>query len=115
MLATGLTELEAAERLGRLGFNELPAGRRQSVVRLLFRVLREPMLLLLVACGLIYVVAGEHRDGILLFASAMFVISITLYQEVKAERALEALRDLSSPRALVIRSGLARRIPGREV
>ena len=84
---TGLSEAEAAERLRRLGFNELPAARRQSVARILFRVLKEPMLLLLVACGMIYLVAGEPRDGILLFASAVFVVTITLYQEVKSERA----------------------------
>jgi Ca2+-transporting ATPase len=113
--SSGLTENEAKKRLARYGFNELPTAVRQSVLKILFRVLQEPMLLLLLSCGFIYLLTGGAKDGILLFASAVVVVSITLYQEVKSERALEALRDLSSPRALVIREGVTRRIPGREV
>lgn len=112
---TGLTQKRAAELLNSLGPNELPSSGRQSVFKILLRVLQEPMLLLLVACGLIYIFTGEKKDGLLLFASAVIVVSITLYQEVKSERALEALRDLTSPRALVIRDGIMCRIPGREV
>ncbi|MFN7684661.1 MAG: cation-translocating P-type ATPase [Oligoflexia bacterium] len=111
----GLTQAEVTQRLREFGFNELPATGRTSVLKILFRVLREPMLLLLLACGGIYVFSGEPSDGVLLFASALIVVAITLYQEVKSERALEALRELSSPRALVVRDGKLQRIPGREV
>jgi Ca2+-transporting ATPase len=112
---SGLSSSKASELLKSVGFNELPSSERKSVLGILFRVLQEPMLLLLLACGLIYVLAGELRDGILLFVSALIVVGITLYQEVKSERALDALRDLSSPRALVVRDGVTRRISGREV
>lgn len=112
---SGLTQAQATELLKSVGYNELPTSSHKGVFRVLIRVLQEPMLLLLLICGIIYVLTGEARDGILLFASALIVIGITLYQEVKSERALEALRDLSSPRALVIRDGVTQRIPGREV
>jgi len=73
------------------------------------------MFLLLVAGGLIYFLLGEHQEALMLLGFVLVVMGITLYQERKTERALEALRDLSSPRALVIRDGLHKRIAGREV
>ncbi len=114
-IPSGLSSARVAELLKSVGYNELPSSGRKSVLGILLRVLQEPMLLLLLACGFIYVLTGEARDGTLLFASALIVIGITLYQEVKSERALDALRDLSSPRALVVRDGVSRRIPGRDV
>ena len=111
----GLSEAQALALLKKHGPNELPESRKSPVLSILWRALQEPMLLLLLGCATIYLLTGETSDGLLLFASAMVVVGITLYQEVRSERALEALRDLSSPRALVIRDGVARRIPGREV
>ncbi|MBU6376058.1 MAG: cation-translocating P-type ATPase [Bdellovibrionales bacterium] len=111
----GLTEAQAAERLASFGYNDLPKSRRSRTLGVLWRVLQEPMLLLLLCCGSIYLFWGEFRDGVPLFASAILIVGITLFQEVRSERALDALRNLTSPRALVIRNGLSRRIPGREV
>jgi Ca2+-transporting ATPase len=73
------------------------------------------MILLLVACSAIYLVLGDLREAVILSLSVFVVVGISLFQNRKTERALEALRDLSSPRALVIRDGQPRRIPGREV
>ena len=112
---TGLSSAEAAERLSREGPNEIPSARRRNILRLAGEVLREPMILLLVACSAIYLALGDLREAVILSASVFVVIGITLYQNRRTERALEALRDLSSPRALVIRDGEAKRIAGREV
>ncbi|MGE5192630.1 MAG: cation-translocating P-type ATPase [Deltaproteobacteria bacterium] len=112
---TGLTEQEVARRLQADGFNELPSTRRRSLLKLAWDVLREPMFLLLLACGAVYLLLGEPGEAAMLLGFVFVVMGITLYQEQKTERALEALRDLSSPRALVIRDGHQRRIPGREV
>jgi Ca2+-transporting ATPase len=112
---TGLSEQEAAARLKREGFNELPSSKQRGIFAIAFDVVREPMFLLLVACGAIYLIIGDVREAIMLLGFVFVVIGITLYQERKTERALEALRDLSSPRALVIRDGKQRRIAGREV
>lgn len=112
---TGLTEAEAAERLKNEGYNELPADRRRSILKIAFEVVREPMFLMLVACGILYLILGDIKEAMMLMGFVFIVMGITLYQERKTERALEALRDLSSPRALVIRGGKERRIAGRDV
>jgi P-type Ca2+ transporter type 2C len=111
----GLTSAEAARRLKVEGFNELPQAKPRNVFRIAFEVVREPMFLLLLACGIVYLISGEREEAILLLGFVLVIIGITFYQERKTERALEALRDLSSPRALVIRDGEKKRIPGREV
>ena len=112
---TGLSEQEAAERLRREGYNELPSAKQRGIFTIAFDVARQPMFLLLVACGAIYLVLGDLREALMLLGFVFVVVGITLFQERKTERALEALRDLSSPRALVIRDGRQTRIPGREV
>ena len=78
-------------------------------------VVREPMIFLLVSCGVVYLLLGDLNEALILLASVFVVIGISLYQNHKTERALEALRDLSSPRALVVRDGREQRIAGRDV
>ena len=112
---TGLSENEAAERLRRDGPNELPTAKQRGVFALAAGVAREPMFLLLLVCGAIYFFLGEAQEAFMLFGFVAFIAAITLYQERKTERTLEALRDLSSPRALVIRGGHQKRIAGRDV
>jgi Ca2+-transporting ATPase len=111
----GLPDAVAAERLEADGPNELPTARPKGILRISAEVLREPMLLLLIATGAVYIVLGSIKEAIALAVSIAVVVGITLYQEAKTERTLQALRDLSSPRALVIRDGRRKRIAGREV
>src|SRR5512146_979063 len=111
----GLSESEAAAILRRDGPNELPSTRPRSLFALALAVLREPMLLLLVGAGVIYLLLGELRDSLALLMSIFVVVAISLYEQHKTERTLEALRDLSSPRARVIRDGTEKRVAGREV
>lgn len=112
---SGLSQAEVVARLAADGYNELPGKRRRDLLLIALEVLREPMFLLLVAAGTIYLLLGDLQEALVLLASVFVVFGITLYQERKTERALEALRDLSSPRALVVRDGVKRRIAGREV
>ena len=111
----GLSEEEAARRLASDGPNELPSAARRSMARIALGVAREPMFLLLVARGSVYFALGDAAEGFMLLGFVLVVMTITFYQERKTERALETLRNLSSPRALVIRGGAERRIAGREV
>ncbi len=111
----GLLSAEAAERLKRDGYNELPSSGKRSVFAIALEVLKEPMFLLLVACGAIYLILGDMQEALMLLGFVFVIMGITIYQEGKAERAIDALRDLSSPRALVIRNGEQRRISGKEV
>jgi P-type Ca2+ transporter type 2C len=112
---SGLTESEAARRFKLEGANELPSSKQRSVFRIAFSVASEPMFLLLIAGGMIYLALGDPQEAVLLLGFVLVIIGITFYQERKTERALEALRDLTSPRALVIRDEKATRIAGREV
>jgi Ca2+-transporting ATPase len=111
----GLSETEAAARLKTEGYNELPSMKRRSIFAIAFEIVREPMFLLLVVCGTIYLLLGDVQEALMLLGFVFVVMGITIYQERKTERALEALRDLSSPRALVIRDGEQKRIAGRDV
>jgi len=112
---TGLSEAEAAKRLHEEGYNELPSSKRRNILAIAFEVIREPMFLLLVAAGVIYLFLGDTQEALILLSFVFIIMGITFYQERKTERALEALRDLSSPRALVVRDGVQKRIAGREV
>ena len=112
---TGLTEGESSARLAAEGPNELAGGASRSFVATVAAVLKEPMLLLLLGAGAVYLLLGSLEEALALLLSVVAVIAITLVQERKTERAVAALRDLSSPRALVIREGQRRRIAGREV
>ncbi len=111
----GLTEQEALERLAQDGYNELPSSKKRTFFHILWEVVREPMFLMLIACGGLYFALGDPKEALMLMGFVIVIIGITFYQEQKTERALEALRDLSSPRALVIRDGKQQRIAGREV
>ena len=111
----GLSQVEAEKLLKIHGLNELPSQKKQSGFAILFKVLSEPMLLLLLGAGAIYLFLGEPKDALMLLSFVFVVVGITFYQERKTEKTLEALRDLSSPRALVIRDGEQKRIAGKEV
>lgn len=111
----GLSSGEAERRLRDRGYNELPSQNKQNIFLLLWRVLSEPMLLLLIGCGAIYFFMGEARDALMLLFSVFVIIGITIFQERKTEKTLESLKKLSSPRALVVRDGKQIRIAGREV
>ena len=85
------------------------------MLRLLREVVTEPMFLLLVACGAIYMLLGDRHEAFMLLGFVFVVMGISFVQQRRAERSLDALRDLSSPRALVVRDGQPRRIAGREL
>ncbi|MHB1325719.1 MAG: cation-translocating P-type ATPase [Thermoleophilia bacterium] len=112
---TGISQEEAARRQLAEGYNELPSGGRRNIFIMALDVMREPMFLLLLAAGTLYLLLGDLGEALLLLMFVFVIMGITFYQERKTENALEALRDLSSPRARVIRDGVVKRIAGRDV
>jgi Ca2+-transporting ATPase len=114
-IESGLSAAQAAERLAQDGPNALPGGQRRSLLSIAVETAREPMFLLLLAAGTLYLVFGDLQEGLTLFGFVVVTLGLTLYQEGKTERAIDALRDLTSPRALVIRDGRPQRIAGRDV
>ena len=112
---SGLSEIEAQTRLQSEGYNELPRQDRRTPLRIVLEVFREPMFALLLGGGLVYLLLGDLKEALILLVFAVLSVAITVVQETRTERVLEALRDLTSPRALVIRDGVRKRIAGREV
>ncbi len=111
----GLTEEQVKQKIATEGFNELPSSKPKSLLKIAIGVFQEPMFLLLVACGTLYLFLGDVQEGLMLLGFVFVIMGIEFYQEKKTEKALDALKDLASPRALVIRDGVEKRIAGREV
>ncbi|MFN5789886.1 MAG: cation-translocating P-type ATPase, partial [Bacteroidota bacterium] len=96
-------------------YNELPTAKSKNIGQIALEVFKEPMFILLLVCSSIYLLLGDYTEGIMLSASILIIIFITFYQYQKTERAIESLRQLSSPKAMVIRNGETVKIPGREI
>ncbi len=111
----GLMPDEAARRLAAEGPNTLPGSDPKSLLRIALGVLKEPMFLMLLGAGIVYLMLGDAAEATFLLVSVFAVVGLALAQERKTQRALEALRDLSAPRAQVIRGGQTLRIAGRDV
>lgn len=112
---TDLTPTQAADRLREEGPNELGQSQRRTLRDIALEVLREPMFGLLLGAGAIYLAMGNAREALILLGFVVIIMGITALQERRTDKALDALRDLSSPRAQVRRGGENLRIPGREV
>lgn len=111
----GLSPVEAARRLANDGLNSLPSHERSGLWPIIWRVVREPMFLLLVAAGSLYLVMGSPGDAAMLLGFVFVIMGITIVQERRTERALAALRELASPQALVVRDGTRVRIPASDL
>jgi P-type Ca2+ transporter type 2C len=111
----GLTALQAKAKLHAEGHNNLPSSKPKNFFSIALGVVKEPMFILLVGCGTLYVVMGDLREGIMLLGFVFVIMGIEFFQEKKTEKALDALKEMASPRALVIRDGVETRIAGIEV
>ena len=112
---SGIASNVAAERLRRDGPNELPQDQSRGLMRIITDALREPMLQLLLAASINYLFLGSVMEALILLGFALINIALVVVQESRNERALAALRDLTSPHAIVIRDKCRRRILAREV
>jgi Ca2+-transporting ATPase len=111
----GLTGSDAAERLQQDGRNELPRERQRGPFRIILEAVREPMLQLLLGAGVIYLFVGDLAEALILLAFAVLNVVLVVVQESRTERALAALKDLTSPSAFVIRDGTRQRVPGSDI
>jgi P-type Ca2+ transporter type 2C len=111
----GLTTGEARKLLAEVGPNTVGVDGQAAWWRTLLGVVREPMVLMLLICAGVYVVFGDLTEALILGASVVLVVVISLVQEGRTERALQALRDLSSPLASARRDGRPVRVRASEV
>ena len=112
---TGLDPALAARRLRDEGPNELGITQRRTLRDMAWDVVTEPMFLLLLGAGAIYLAMGDAHEALILLGFVVIIMAITVLQERRTDNALNALRDLSSPRALALRGGTMVRIAGRDV
>ena len=111
----GLTQSEVKKLQAQHGLNELTASDKKTTLKLLARILSEPTFTLLILAGAIYLVIGKIGDALILIGFIFISVGITLFQERKSEKAIDALKALSSPRAIVIRDGVTQRIAGKDI
>lgn len=102
----GLTTLQAQELQQQFGKNELVPKKKENFFLKAFRVICEPMFLLLLAAAVIYFILGEPKDGAIMLVFVVAVIGIEIIQEWRTDKTLRALRDLSAPRITVRRDGV---------
>src|SRR6185312_4566479 len=111
----GLSTAEVNEQIKIHGYNELPVTKSKNLLHIAFEVMKEPMFILLISCGMLYMLIGDYKEGAIMLSTILIIIFITFYQYQKTEKALDALKKLSAPKALVIRNAKEIKIAGREV
>jgi Ca2+-transporting ATPase len=77
---------------------------KNSWFELLFDILKEPMLLLLIAVTIIYVIVGNYSEALFMLGAIIAVSGISFYQDNRSKKALEALEKLNEPLSTVIRN-----------
>jgi P-type Ca2+ transporter type 2C len=101
----GLTSPEVFSRQEQYGKNIFYTESPRSFISIAFTILKEPMFLLLITACAIYFILGEISEGIMMLVAMCMVTAISLFQEVKTSNALQALKQLTDPRVVVIRDG----------
>ncbi|MBC7082182.1 MAG: cation-translocating P-type ATPase [Firmicutes bacterium] len=114
-LATGLSAREAARRLGREGPNEIQRTRKTSALKMFVDQFSDFMVLVLIAAAGISVALGEMGDALAILAIVTLNAILGFVQEYRAERSLEALKELAAPSARVIRDGVPVEVKAREI
>ena len=111
----GLTSAEVKQLREQYGKNELNPEKKETFIKKVFEILREPMFLLLIAASVIYFILGEARDGAIMLVFVVGIISIDIIQEWKTDKTLRALKNLSAPRVTVIRNGTEIEVESQEL
>ena len=114
-LQTGLSGDEAVRRLTRFGPNELEAGEGTSPWSLLLDQLKNVLILILLVAVALSAVLGHATEAVVITVIVLFAVLLGFVQEYRAERAIEALREMAAPTATVLRDGETVQIPAREV
>ena len=112
---TGLSTVDANEILRRDGPNDLPQELNRDLLRIVLDAFQEPMLQLLFAAGLIYLIIGELAEALILLAFAVLNVGLVVVQESRTERALAVLKELTGATAFVIRDGMRTHIAATDI
>lgn len=111
----GLTDEALDQSRSTYGFNQPADPKKGAWYTMLLDILKEPMLLLLIAVSVIYVIVGNYSEALFMFGAIIVVSGISFYQDNRSKKALEALEKLNEPLSRVIRNGNVLQIPTREI
>ena len=111
----GLSLREAGERLLREGRNEMRASRKKTPVESFLEQLNDPLIYVLIVAAVVSVLLGEISDAVIIGVVVILNAVVGMIQEGKARKALESLKKLASPKAMVIRDGKRMEIPAAEL
>jgi Ca2+-transporting ATPase len=106
---------EVMERRNQFGLNEIKDQASRSWAYILWEIVRQPMFLLLIGCGILYLIIGDYKEGIVLFSANILIIGISYHQQHRSEASIAALKNLSAPFSNVIREGTKQRISTSEL
>src|SRR5690606_12151438 len=112
---TGLSEEELKISQDTYGENRADAIKRSAWYSMLLDILKEPMLLLLIAVATIYLSVGNYSEAIFMMGAILAVSGISFYQDNRSKKALEALEKLNEPLSIVIRDSKVIQIPTHEI
>jgi Ca2+-transporting ATPase len=112
---SGLTEAELKTSREKFGFNQAENTIKSAWYTLLFDILKEPMLLLLIAVSVIYVIVGNYSEALFMFGAIIAVSGISFYQDNRSKKALKALEKLNEPLSTVIRNSKVIQIPTHDI
>ena len=111
----GLTEAQLKTSRNQFGYNEVDHQEKDQWYHLLLDILKEPMLLLLIAVAPIYLIVGNISEAVFMMAAIVAVTAISFYQDNRSKKALQELEKLNEPLSTVIRDGKFMHIPTREL
>ena len=111
----GLTEAQLKTSRNQFGYNEVDHQEKDQWYHLLLDILKEPMLLLLIAVSAIYLIVGNISEAVFMMAAIVAVTAISFYQDNRSKKALQELEKLNEPLSTVIRDGKFMHIPTREL
>ena len=111
----GLTQSYAQAKLKEEGANELKAEKKTHLAALFFSQFKDVMILILAVAAVISIFMGEGAEAITILAIVLVNAFLGFFQELRTEKTLEALEQLSAPLAVVIRDGRKQSVPAREL
>lgn len=111
----GLSEEELRLSRSKHGLNQSASLQKGSWYSMLLDILKEPMLLLLMAVAAIYFIVGDYSEAIFMLVAIVIVSGISFYQDSRSKKALEALEKLNEPLSTVIRNGALSQVPTPEI
>ncbi len=112
---TGLSEQELKNSREKYGHNQAGNSKKNAWYLMLLDILKEPMLLLLIAVSVIYVIVGNYSEAMFMLGAIIAVSGISFYQDNRSKMALEALEKLNEPLSTVIRNSKVIQIPTHEI